>query len=236
MFVKPVRVFERKFVDAQLAQLDECTSLLRDVKGAPGFRTLGLPLYQSTSPHMCRYRDAIRGDSPVLRTRFGPLQEAVAQALEHHLGGTVTTHPRAALPGFHLFLLPPGADYPGGGPHFDLSHFELPLLPDEEVDADLALDACVSFTLPLLLPAHGGGLQQWALGYSEFLRDPRGTLSAYGATHPSYMYEYEVGTLYVYSGYVLHQIAPIPTARVEQRRVTYQGHCVRIDGQWTMFW
>lgn len=235
MFVQALPGVPAAFVEEQRERVRLCEPWFRAVKGSRGFRTLGLPLYQS-EPGTLEYRDAIRRDSALLESVFSPLRQVVAAQLAAHLGEPLHTHTRAALPGFHQFLLGPGEAYPGGGPHFDLSHRQLPLLPDEVVAPGLALDSCMSFTLPLLLPSDGGGLQQWALGYAEHLRRPNERLAALVAGAPTVNTRYEVGRLYVYPGLLLHQIAPIPAADEPQERLTYQGHCVRIDGRWTMFW
>jgi hypothetical protein len=231
-----LKKFSREFVKAQLAAVEASSDLLRETNGTGRLQTIGLPLYQSLETPSA-YRAHVRNDTETMIERFEDMHSAVREELEEFLSAPVNFHPRAAVPGFHCFRLGLGESYPGGGAHFDLSHFDLPLLPHERVDESLALDAAISFTLPLALPISGAALEQWPLSYAAYKRQiDHQPLAGYAAENPSTLTKYLVGALYVYPAYLLHQIAPIKQATRSQRRITYQGHCVRISGKWTMYW
>jgi len=75
----------------------------------------------------------------------------------------------------------------------------------------------ISFTATVRLPKDGGGLQ-YKEGDEEF-----------------YL-AYKVGEIVVHDGSIMHKIAPFKAFHEDDQRVTMQGHGVKIDDQYVLFW
>jgi hypothetical protein len=172
--------------------------------------------------------------NPVLEERLGWLHEMVTAALASIVPGgePVALCRTKALPGFHIFYSDPmyqskrshhaHVDRPYAG--VDWSDFE-------EVDTRRTL----SFTLPIELPAGGGGLRIWDLDLSDATdwqpEVARDRLRAAG----SRLHAYRVGRLLLHNGHSMHRIEPWEHVEGE-RRVTLQGHGIFADGAWRLYW
>lgn len=168
--------------------------------------------------------------NPVLAGRFGPLQERVRQALETHLGAPVVLTARFALPGFHIFQAHPAFERPVASIHCDLQHLSLPWDPGAD------LSRTITFTLPVALPATGGGLDAWAIELDEWAdleKEQRVQLlkTRQRAHHP-----YALGRLELHTGRFVHRIAPSRGMHEGEERVTFHGHGVLVDGAWELYW
>ena len=171
----------------------------------------------------------------ILRKHFGCLYNLVKEYLQTTLGAEVKYREDAAYPGFHIWLSTAIPTLPVASMHFDLQYQYLAWHKPENIDFSQSL----SFTLPIQLPASGGGLNLCDINYIEYLDIrqynqldwdliPRFRSQNY---HP-----YKVGEMVMHSGHTMHQIAPTSTVQQSDARVTLQGHGVCVDGVWWIYW
>jgi hypothetical protein len=130
------------------------------------FFTLGVASYiEFCRPEdaAARYRDRARHSNPLLREYFAGIMEYLRGTLERHLGEPVTFVEEFGRPGFHIWLTEAIPTHPTASVHFDLQYLNLWPADGEAADHERP----VSFTLPLRLPAGGGGVNVWNLNYRE---------------------------------------------------------------------
>ena len=138
---------------------------------------------------------------------FGGLYKEVVAVLSDYLKIPCTFDPSLCVPGFHIFFSHPAFVTSGGLWHMDMGHIALGLPENDPI----------SFTATVRLPQDGGGLQ-YKEGDEEF-----------------YL-AYKVGEMVVHDGCIMHKIAPLKAFHENDERVTMQGHGVKIDGQYVLFW
>jgi hypothetical protein len=170
----------------------------------------------------------------VLRKHFSWLFDLVRGRLAEVLDAPIEFLDGAALPGFHIF---DSAALVGGKTariHFDMQYLSLrlPAVPDP--------GEMLSFTLPVVLPECGGGLDVWNVTHEEYLRGSRSQV-ARGPEElvkgrRSRRVRYQVGTLVLQTRHLLHRIATVTPVNVTDRRVTLQGHGLRFGGEWKLYW
>ncbi len=214
----------------------------------PPFYTLGAAAYLDLGFGACPVDDYL-SDAGSLWGWAGDavltIMDRVRAALASRLEDPVAYSPRFPSPGFHIFI---GAAIPTydcsrnaadcASAHFDMQHRYIPW---ERWYADVDLTRTISFTLPLKLPSRGGGLTLWESLTLERLRaDLEGGVfpDIASAAHavPRRTIPYTPGRLVVHGGHVLHQSAGIARATVSDERITLQGHGVRADGVWRLYW
>jgi hypothetical protein len=165
---------------------------------------------------------------------FPDLYARVRSILESHFNAKVDYADHLALPGFHVFRsnrLRTLRDIP---PHFDCQFSLLPPL------ASANSTDSFSFTHPIALPKGGGGLEYWEVFVDECQSDmARGTIRC--STDYVHMRElkylgYEIGTLVLQPKLLLHRIASTSTVADEDERVTLQGHGIKSDGRYLLYW
>lgn len=217
----------------------------------PGLSVLGTPLWLSGLPGTRAHNT-----NKVLKEHFGDLLEKIHKRLSELLSEPVKAMEGFSLPGFHIFESLEGED-PVGSPaeaHYDSevwgtlfgydSHLSKRFAKEEYFDPQ----ATLSFTVALKFPKSGTGLFVWPNLYrSEIIQ----CMNEYGVSRLASMatllgrYErefipYEIGHLVKHSGQVLHWIAPmVPeggSVPVGEQRITLQGHGIKIDGVWELFW
>lgn len=194
------------------------------------------------------YRARAAALNPVLAGAFADLHAALFEVLGPALraahDGPVGSGPGFALPGFQILLVGDDLADPRGnvaGPHWDWNFLTMPWEPP--LPAELELSRFASFTLPLSLPAAGGGLLVWESVTSVDVDEHAASrdLRQWEATdeltseRPAVHHAYAVGTLVVHSGHVVHQIAPWELAAGDAR-VTLQGHALFHQGMWQVYW
>jgi len=195
------------------------------------FYTLGAASYLDGPWDQACYQRRRQTCNPVLAQSFAPLYQSLLAIVAEVLG-EARFHPDLALPGFHVFAAKPGCDLlpgsaafaaGGGSIHQDLQYTFHQTFWRQfgRVEWDVPL----SFTLPVALPAAGGGLNLW----------PGLDASQGRPAVPPERLAYQLGTLYWFCQPLLHQIAPLQQATAGDRRITLQGHGLRCDGVWILY-
>jgi hypothetical protein len=165
-----------------------------------------------------------------LRSTFADLHDHVRAAVEDIVGRAVTDHAHAALPGFHIFGFHPVFRLPIAGAHFDrlYRYLRWPSPVDEATS--------MSFTLPLVLPEAGGGIDWWPLdpGHVDPL-DAEAAGELVERVEPHHV-DHACGTLVVHSGVLLHRIAATPRVTLGDRRITLQGHVISSGPATWWYW
>jgi hypothetical protein len=183
------------------------------------FYTLGAATYQD---HPTAYPGIANCTNTILQQYFyaSPEFQLLHRVLCQTHGGDVTLKPGFAYPGFHIFTARTNGYK--GSLHVDEPYKSLKL-PE-------GWHTPTSFTLPVELPANGGGLNIWApsslpldLDFHE--SDPT-------IPPPDQYLQYDVGVLYKHSGLFYHQIANNHDMTPADARITLQGHTVTMpDGE-----
>lgn len=184
------------------------------------FHTLGRAIYldiaYSEDPNKDYYA-CIRNANTLLRSNFSDLFDQVVRIIAEITGDSVSLTENLALPGFHIFERSGLERISNNEPHYDLQHMRVKWPPGREGGAML------SFTLPIILPACGGGLEVWE------------DASKYGSLDAAY-YPYDIGSIFIQEGMVLHRVAKRTGMESNERRITLQGHGVRVSGHWILYW
>jgi len=210
----------------------------RSPRGDATFFTLGRASYLDACPAgvdaQTAYYDRIGPANRELLAGFGDLYAALRGQLSAELQGEVVLADGLAIPGFHIFL---GSGILGAGKsgrHFDIQYESLRLPPGTVEDDP------VSFTLALELPAEGSGLDLWDVTVEDFDRAFRAgrvaTLDDMARRRILAYHPYSVGRLMIHRGLWLHRISSPGTIRAEDRRITLQGHALRIASRWVLYW
>ena len=204
----------------------------------PGFFTLGVNSYQDAVGDAVRpggtYARKAATSNTLLASRFEAVVEAVRRALAAVSGLETWFAPDLALPGFHIFRKPALSPI-GGQVHVDLQYRGLVSGGFQVRNAD----AVMSFTLPVVLPRSGGGLNLWERSLRTPLQRRAGERPNDVVDWPSLphvYFPYGIGELYVHSGHHYHQIAGTPSSTGEDWRVTLQGHGYIRRGSLFLYW
>ena len=221
-----------------LLDADECASVARQVealrphwqrRSQGSFFSLGTAAYLDAPGRQEAYLDSARRTNPVLLEAFPDLQHRVAHFLAELLAEKVVIDTERAVPGFHIFLLDGserGRDEPARRAHFDLQWRDA--YPGPEPTGTL------SFTLPIEAPSGGASMAVWNMHYHDALL---GAGSAeHALSHRPRQIDYTPGRLVIHDGLILHAIGAAGEARPRGRRITLQGHAVRIDQGWRLYW
>ena len=195
------------------------------------FFTLGTASYLDGDDGFATYRERAAATNPLLERHFGELLETVRATLEEELGEACRYTPELARPGFHVYQSSP-LFQTAGKVHYDLQFEKI-----EWEDPSVDLENQLSFTLPVALPRAGGGLLVWNVDYREVRRmfqEVRRRVLA--ENREPELHPYRVGELVSHPGYLLHQIAPMPDMEPEDERITLQGHAVRGEDGWILYW
>ena len=196
------------------------------------FYTLGAASYLDARKEAQTYYLRSTLESPLLRQNFGDLYEKLQVVLNRYLGAPTTLDHEQAPPGFHLYFSHPVFETPIADVHFDRQHHWLSWEHPDEIEWSNP----ISFTLPLALPEHGGGIHLWELEYDAFVSlDLPEQKKAFTETAPTY-HAYQLGQLAIHSGHRLHQIAPGLRLGPNDERITLQGHALQRRGTWQLYW
>lgn len=214
----------------------------------PPFYTLGAASYLDLG-FASRSLDDYLGDAGFLWHWAGDavltIIGRVRDELTAHLQKDVRFSPVLPAPGFHILIgaAIPKTDCARAVQDCRSSHFDMQYryIPWERWYASIDRASPVSFTLPLKLPAAGGGLTLWeSLSVEQLRADVASNrfpdmVSAANATSSTTI-PYRVGSMVVHSGHLLHQMAGIAKRSVTDERITLQGHGIFADGAWCLYW
>ncbi len=227
-----------------LLNADECARALERVQarrdawtqrypGLPAY-TLGAASYLDSGPgRRDAYHARAAALNPLLEREFGWLYERLLEALGESLHAGVAFEPRAARPGFHIFLAHEAFKRPLGRVHFDLQFMDVDWPDGQRMD----FSRPVSYTLAIRLPESGAGLHAWDVGKAEYdAMDPAARDRIGEERTPEYV-PYREGTMAVHSGMLLHRIAPAADdLRPDDARVTLQGHALPGPDGYRLYW
>jgi hypothetical protein len=221
------------FSGARLAEILGGISGLRQHwrEHAPGFFTLGLAHYKDGMNGLSAA--GIEASNARLAATFGPALDDLRSFLARELGRAVEWGAGLPLPGFHILdarALQPGR--PAGDSHFDLQY--------TAVRFDGPVDATLSFTVPIRVPAAGATLEHWPVDYAELRRliadGEIADIAEAQRRFPMHAVEYEPGKACLQHGLPLHRMGTVSDVRSYDHRITLQGHAALVDGRWVGYW
>lgn len=194
------------------------------VPGVGGMATIGEPLYRNRT-RIDYYTACARAENRALYRHFRLVHERVATFFEQRYALPVVYADELAVPGFHVFGFDAPGEYEGGSWHVDALETQAPAL----LARGAGVTAVVNFTVPFELPDGGSGMDLEA----DVPGARPGTRRGGGQpiTVP-----YRAGTMLFTESEVWHRISGSRCLSPGQRRVTYQGHGVRLDDRWILFW
>ncbi len=218
-----VRIFDTAETATVVAQVRDTPSALCHPAwetARSSMLTIGEPLYRNRH-RLDYYTQRAQADNRLLYRRFRLAHDRVAGFFEHRYGEPVAYAEELAVPGFHVFDFADAADYGPGGWHVDALHAQTPLLADRSAD----ISGVVNFTVPFAVPTGGTGmdLQDDLPGSAQ-----RGGAAGFASYRPGLM-------VFTEADY-WHRIGSSRTVLPGERRVTLQGHGVRLRGRWILFW
>ncbi|MDY1548717.1 hypothetical protein [Luteibacter sahnii] len=183
-----------------------------------------------------QYYSKVAASNRVLMDAMGEMYAQLKSVVGGILGAPVTYRPDVlGVPGLHVIRGDAINITQGFGVHFDTQYerLRLPVPMDEDTYP-------ISFTLPLLMPKNGTGLQVYDLNSKDLgrLSDPGETrsLSELAQLCGSRYLPYSVGTLVFHHGLLGHHAASSAVAGEDDERITVQGHGVLCGGEWILYW
>lgn len=201
------------------------------------FYTLGAASYldaagpQGNAPYYAKAQRC----NPVLVERFGWLYQRLQQGLAQALDAPVVFDERGGRPGFHIFLAAKVFEQPVASIHIDKQYELLDWSGAPGPDFERPL----SFTVGIVLPRSGSGLNFWDTPYREICNMTRAQVEDLARKRPHEHHPYGPGRLVMHSGHMVHQIAPSPYLEPEEvrdARITLQGHGIRCGESWRIYW
>lgn len=188
-----------------------------------------LRAYGTQPPAESLYYPRAQASRELLLSHFGSLYDTLRHALDALLDAPTRYTDAQALPGFHIYhSVVDHRLQRNHVPHYDRPYLHLDWA--EPVDTERTL----SFTLPLRLPAVGGGLRLWPVDYLDMRELPREVVKQRLRSTSPDVIDYIPGTLVVHSGHHLHQIRAWSGAPGELR-ITLQGHAIRSTDHWLLY-
>jgi hypothetical protein len=215
----------------------ECASLAKRVvelrshwtQRSPGFYSLGAASYIDAVGPVGGYVAAAKRINAILLRSFSSLYRDLTDFLEELLDEPVRPDGARAAPGFHVF------EYNGANRGHDdetpRAHFDLQW---RSAYPDLTPTGTLSFTLLIEAPSGGASMAVWDLRYQDALNGV--TFRDYATRHKPQRVDYAPGRLVMHDGLVLHAIGAAGINNPSGRRITLQGHGIRLDRSWLIYW
>ena len=192
------------------------------------FYSLGAASYLDFSGPAQNYFRAARHTNDVLRREFGHLYRSISAFFEALLDDHVGLDADRAAPGFHIFEYDGaerGRDDPAPRAHFDLQW--------QHAYPGRTARGTLSFTLLIEAPSGGASMAVWNLRYGDALAEN----SREQATRQKpQCVSYAPGWMVIHDGLILHAIGAASPGRMTGRRITLQGHGIRFDHGWLLYW
>lgn len=187
--------------------------------------SLGFPGYRFKGDR-AEYLAQVIKRNDGLRRQLRPVYESVLAALSDALGERVSLVAEVAHPGLHILTFDRLPEYDPGDPHCDSPYVQIPWLRTDDIDPEGNL----SFTLPLLLPSAGSGLEV----YDHWVAQAKWKEIDW-ESEPRQHIPYRLGSLYLLRGSRYHRIAPT-TGNAGESRITIQGHLLRMGANLIAYW
>jgi hypothetical protein len=184
--------------------------------------TIGAPLYRNRD-HPDFYAERARATNRMLYNAYADLYERVAAVFEARYAVPVAFVDELAIPGFHVMWYDEPGRHEGGGWHVDQLAWQIPYFADRAAE----VSGIVNFTLPLLVPSGGTGMD---------LLDESGDWLSKGTEPAEIHVRYRPGVMLFNECEVQHRIGPSTTRRPREVRLTLQGHGVLFRGKLLLFW
>lgn len=181
------------------------------------------------------YLAAAAATNSILSIEFGELYNDLLAFLKDQLQEPVNYDEHLALPGFHIFEFD-GAQLEVGDPA-ERAHFDMQFA---RAIPGAIPEATISFTLPLKQPSGGAGLAIWPLRREVVLQQRRNgarqSMRTFARQNPCERVKYTIGQMIMFDGFLLHAIDSPQVSAPQGQRITLQGHGIRNDGRWTIYW
>ena len=189
-----------------------------------------------------KHRDYL---NPVLIKKFNWIYDIIIEKLHREFQEPVVIDGFLSHPGFHIFSAKIGDtiepeylkmfEQPLGSVHVDVQY-------EEHIEywktfKEVDFQNTLSFTIPIKLPKHGGGLYTWkdkVNPYSFNYTTNENKLDELES--PSVPNLYTEGEMIYFIGHLLHQMMPGVNVQPDDRRITVQGHGIKCDGTWRLYW
>jgi len=203
----------------------------------PMFSTLGTTLYLDGVHNFDYYRNASKKTNQILSEHFSSLYRHLKELLQNELKEEVQYEETLALPGFHIFSAPQNEDelalLKRNAPsiHFDVQFLSVPWN-----YKNVEKDRPISFTAALQLPAAGSGLNYWDITYEEHKSLSKPQMEKLLQSKETHYCPYQEGKIVIHDGFTMHQIAVPKEFKADDLRITLQGHLVRCDQVWRVYW
>ena len=209
------------------------------------FWTLGAVSYLDSVSDPDMYNKHKKYLNPVLIKKFNWIYEIICERLQSDLKEPVVIDGFLSHPGFHIFSGKTGdlieQEYLElfqeslGSVHVDVQY-------EEHIEywktfKRVDFKNTLSFTIPIKLPSGGGGLYTWedkVNPYSFNYTTNKNKLDELES--PSIPNLYTEGEMIYFIGHLLHQMMPGVKVQPDDRRITVQGHGVKCDGTWRLYW
>ena len=196
------------------------------------FYTLGTASYlDANGGHYADYLEKKENSNPVLIEHFTWLYDRIAERAATELGGPTRYDDRLARPGFHVYLANPAFGQPVAKIHCDLQYQSINWS-GFSVSKD---ESHLSFTISIALPACGGGLNYWNVEHTEAKNDPTSAKQKFDQNKPMF-HPYAQGHMVIHSGQMIHQASIMKDVQPSDERITVQGHGIRLDDGWLLYW
>lgn len=232
--------------EIQLLSDAECDRVYQDVhnlrdrwiarRSDVPFFTLGAAAYlDATDGRFSSYSELAGIENEALKENFGWLHERFLECIRDFVQAPCDTHPRFALPGFHVFIGHPAFERPVASKHFDLQYKTIDW---SEVGTPRPAQQ-LSITVPIRVPTGGAALRVWGVTWEQAREaNPESRRRLAEANRHPTNHPYRTGVVAIHSGHLLHQIAPFVDPLPEDERITMQAHALPVnDGdRWVVYW
>lgn len=227
----------------ELLTSDECTQVAHTVESLRAFWEKPSPfgrmyvlgaasyVFAPGEPAGPAYRERAARLTPLLVEQFGWLYTRLCRAVTAATGAPATLAEGLCPPGFHIYRWDRGRRKMHTSVHCDLqfnahdfTRYGTPELAEP-----------LSFTVSVREPPEGAAMNLWTRTFEDAKHQPRTQFRAELATTPPRRVRYQLGELTMHSGMAFHQIDPF-ILEPDQIRLTLQGHAVRCDGTWQLYW
>lgn len=206
------------------------------------FYSLGVASYidciRPSESHL--YFENAKKTNKILRDNFQGLFTKMENVIRKEFSCDVAYIDDFALPGFQMYLADWFFEDFTGPKHCDFHHH---LLDWEKYGISYDYQENMTFTASIKLPKSGAGVYMWDKTY-EYDKNADLTYEE----HRSLMYavdlpdeereyfRYEPGKIFFHSGNRYHQVAEIYEMENDDERITFQGHAVKHNNTYYIFW